>query len=139
MSRVKILLSTEWAMSTQYIHDNSVRTSLFRLCKQAVLGCAVAIIPSSTLDSNNDEIGLIGWSKFILDRSEIDSVQANPSVGPVQLHLKKCRSYPLDRTGPRPNRDRTEVVHPCQQSCIFAALWYSVRLLCISSLYLLHS
>jgi len=39
-------------MSTQYIHDNSVRISLLRLCKQAVLGCAVGIIPSSNLNSN---------------------------------------------------------------------------------------
>jgi len=34
----------------------------------------------------------------------IGSVQVQSPVGPVRLHLKKCRSYALDRTGPRPNR-----------------------------------
>jgi len=48
--------------------------------------------------------GPIGRSQFILDRSEIDSVQVNLPVDPVRLHLKKCRSYALDRTGLRPNR-----------------------------------
>src|SRR5437667_672262 len=46
----------------------------------------------------------IGRSKLFLDRSEIGSVQVQSPVGPVRLHLKKCRSYALDRTGPRPNR-----------------------------------
>ncbi len=46
----------------------------------------------------------IGRSKLFLDRSEIGSVQVQSPVGPVRLHLKKCRSYALDRTGPRLNR-----------------------------------
>src|SRR5437667_8987711 len=46
----------------------------------------------------------IGRSKLFLDRSEIGSVQVQSPVGPVRLHLKKCRSYALERTGPRPNR-----------------------------------
>src|SRR5205814_8407660 len=48
--------------------------------------------------------GPIGRSKLFLDRSEIGSVQVQSPVGPVRLHLKKCRSYALDWTGPRPNR-----------------------------------
>src|SRR5438552_12409832 len=53
----------------------------------------------------------IGRSKLFLDRSEIGSVQVQSPVGPVRLHLKKCRSYALDRTGPRPNRGCPSLIY----------------------------
>src|SRR5437762_12496158 len=76
------------------------------------LKLAVRLHQASVLDRSDRSVrsnrqtwtGPIGRSKLFLDRSEIGSVQVQSPVGPVRLHLKKCRSYALDRTGPRPNR-----------------------------------
>src|SRR5204862_5770664 len=81
------------------------------------LKLAVRLHQASVLDRSDRSVrsnrqtwtGPIGRSKLFLDRSEIGSVQVQSPVRPVRLHLKKCRSYAFDRTGPRPNRGCTSL------------------------------